>query len=151
VEAPGPPMTLGNIRANGVRSLAVWCGGRGCNHQAVLDVSAFPDDVPVPMFGPRMVCTRCGIFGADAPSAVRVGFASGAGSAPCIAQGGQQSQGVAAINPVMHQEASEEGAHLRPPRESQGHPSATPMAAVSSESRPQSTASWGYQSPALPS
>jgi hypothetical protein len=49
---------------------------------------------------------------------------SGAGGAPCVAQGGQQPQGVAAINPVMHQEASEEGAHLRPPRESQGHPSA---------------------------
>ena len=24
-----------------------------------------PDDVPVPTFGPRMVCTRCGILGAD--------------------------------------------------------------------------------------
>jgi hypothetical protein len=24
------------------------------------------DDVPVPSFGPRMVCTRCGIIGADA-------------------------------------------------------------------------------------
>jgi hypothetical protein len=25
-----------------------------------------PDDVLVPRFGPRMVCTRCGIIGADA-------------------------------------------------------------------------------------
>jgi hypothetical protein len=25
-----PPMTLGNMRANGVRTLAVWCLGRGC-------------------------------------------------------------------------------------------------------------------------
>ena len=25
-----------------------------------------PDDVPVPTFCPRMVCTRCGIIGADA-------------------------------------------------------------------------------------
>jgi hypothetical protein len=24
------PLTLGNMRANGVRTLAVWCGGRGC-------------------------------------------------------------------------------------------------------------------------
>jgi hypothetical protein len=24
------------------------------------------DNVPVPTFGPRMVCTRCGIIGADA-------------------------------------------------------------------------------------
>jgi hypothetical protein len=28
--------------------------------------TAAADDVPVPSFGPRMVCTRCGIIGADA-------------------------------------------------------------------------------------
>jgi hypothetical protein len=49
--------------------------------------------------------------------AVLRGRGSGAGGAPCIAQGGQQPQGVAPINPVMHQEASEEGAHLCSPRE----------------------------------
>jgi hypothetical protein len=58
------PMTLGNMCANGVRSLAVWCAGRGC-HQATVDVSAFNDDMPVPAFGPRMVCTACGAIGAD--------------------------------------------------------------------------------------
>jgi hypothetical protein len=26
------PMTLGNMRSNGVRTLAAWCLGRGCNH-----------------------------------------------------------------------------------------------------------------------
>jgi hypothetical protein len=26
----------------------------------------WPDEVPVPTFGPRMVCTGCGIIGADA-------------------------------------------------------------------------------------
>ncbi len=25
-------MTLGNMRANGVRTLATWCLGRGCDH-----------------------------------------------------------------------------------------------------------------------
>jgi hypothetical protein len=25
-----PPMALGNMRANGVRTLGVWCSGRGC-------------------------------------------------------------------------------------------------------------------------
>ena len=59
-------MTLGNMRANGVRTLAVGCGGRGCNHASVLDVSAYSDDVPVPAFGPRMVCTACGAIGVDA-------------------------------------------------------------------------------------
>lgn len=60
------PMTLGNMRANGIRALTIWCGGRWCNHEAVLDVASFPDDVPVPSFGPRMVCTVCGAIGADA-------------------------------------------------------------------------------------
>jgi hypothetical protein len=53
-------MTLGNMRANGVRTLAVYCDGRGCDHRTVLDVSAYPDDVPVPSFGPRLRCERCG-------------------------------------------------------------------------------------------
>jgi hypothetical protein len=57
-------MTLGNMRANGVHSLAVRCSV--CHHQAVLSVDRWPDHVPVPSFGPRMVCTRCGIIGADA-------------------------------------------------------------------------------------
>jgi hypothetical protein len=37
--------------------------------------------------------------------------------APRIAHGGNPSQGIAAINPVMHQEPFDEGAHLISPRE----------------------------------
>lgn len=59
------PMTLANMRANGVRALAVQCGGRLCNRSVILDVSAYADDVPVPAFGPRMDCTLCGAIGAD--------------------------------------------------------------------------------------
>jgi hypothetical protein len=57
-------MTLGNMRANGVRSLAVSC--HLCHHRAILSADTWPDHVPVPAFGPRMMCTRCGIIGADA-------------------------------------------------------------------------------------
>jgi hypothetical protein len=32
-------MTLGNMRANGVRTLAAWCLGRGCDQVGILDVS----------------------------------------------------------------------------------------------------------------
>jgi hypothetical protein len=53
---PGDPMTLGNMRANGVRSLAVSCWQ--CHHQPVLTADSWPHDVPVPTFGPRMVCSR---------------------------------------------------------------------------------------------
>jgi hypothetical protein len=35
-------------------------------HQAVLSVVCWPDNIAVPTFGPRMVCTRCGVIGADA-------------------------------------------------------------------------------------
>jgi hypothetical protein len=59
-------MTLGNMRANGVRTLAAWYLGRGCDHFRVLDVSGYPDDVPVPSFGPRLRCERCGHLGAEA-------------------------------------------------------------------------------------
>jgi hypothetical protein len=62
--APLVPMTLANMRAQGVRSLSVSCWL--CHHGAVLGVDPWPDDVPVPSFGPRMVCTGCGIVGADA-------------------------------------------------------------------------------------
>jgi hypothetical protein len=34
-------MTLGNMRGNGVRTLAVRCLGRGCNHHSTLDVSGY--------------------------------------------------------------------------------------------------------------
>jgi hypothetical protein len=38
----------------------------GGAHEAALDVEPWPDGVAVPTFGARMVCTRCGIVGADA-------------------------------------------------------------------------------------
>jgi hypothetical protein len=56
-------MTLGNIRQTGVQSLAVHSDL--CHHEAVLEVEAWPDYVLVPAFRRRMVCTKCGIIGAD--------------------------------------------------------------------------------------
>jgi hypothetical protein len=57
------PMTLGNMRDR-CHSLDVSCWI--CHHQAVLSADHWPDHLPVPTFGPRMVCTHCGIIGADA-------------------------------------------------------------------------------------
>jgi hypothetical protein len=56
-------MALDNMRENGVRSLFV--SGWQCHHQVVLSADNWPDDIPVPAFGPRMVCTKCGMVGAD--------------------------------------------------------------------------------------
>ena len=54
-------MTLGNMRALGVRSLAVTC--ELCHHEAVLSAERWGDGVLVQAFRPRMVCSRCGIIG----------------------------------------------------------------------------------------
>jgi hypothetical protein len=58
------PMTLGNMRSLGLRSLFATC--LACGHKTKVNVDAWPDDVPVPSFGPRMRCTKCGNRGADA-------------------------------------------------------------------------------------
>ena len=60
----GPPMTLANMRAQGVHSLWVVCNL--CHHEAVMNVDRFGETAPVPAFGPRMACTRYGIIGAFA-------------------------------------------------------------------------------------
>ncbi len=54
-------MTLANMRQQGVRSLWVVC--ELCHQEAVMNVDRFGADVPVPAFGPRVVCTNCGIIG----------------------------------------------------------------------------------------
>jgi hypothetical protein len=43
---PGPPMTLANMRANGVRAVTATC--EACNHQADVSVEAMPETVTVP-------------------------------------------------------------------------------------------------------
>ena len=50
--------------ALGVQSPNMSC--RNCHHQVVLTADRWPDDVALPTFRPRMVCTGCGIVGADA-------------------------------------------------------------------------------------
>jgi hypothetical protein len=44
-ESGGPPMMLGNVRANGVRSIAVSCWQ--CHHEAVLSADRWPGHMAV--------------------------------------------------------------------------------------------------------
>ena len=46
------------------KSLIVYCAA--CPRDVVFNVDRYPASVPVPAFGPHMVCTGCGMIGADA-------------------------------------------------------------------------------------
>jgi hypothetical protein len=65
MQPPITPMTLGNMRENGVRSLLVTCSNVTCRHEKIVNVDAYGDDLFVSSFGPRMRCERCGQRGAD--------------------------------------------------------------------------------------
>jgi hypothetical protein len=43
------PMTLGNMRENGVRSLLVTCSIVTCRHEKIVTVDAYGDDLRRPM------------------------------------------------------------------------------------------------------
>jgi hypothetical protein len=62
----GPPMTLGNMRQNGVRRLRAYCYAPGCHHEANIDVESWPDDMEIPSIGPRLRCQQCGARSAEA-------------------------------------------------------------------------------------
>jgi hypothetical protein len=53
---PGPPMTLGNRRELGCGTLVGYCLNDACCHQALIDVSKYPNDVEVPSFQRRIKC-----------------------------------------------------------------------------------------------
>jgi hypothetical protein len=56
---------MGHIRSHGVTRLLVYCNATQCNHSAMVDADALSDDVPVRSLCPHMVCTHCGLIGAD--------------------------------------------------------------------------------------
>jgi hypothetical protein len=57
---PGPPMDLASMRRQGVRNLIAFCLNESCRHQAVIDVSSYPGDTPVPWFRSKVKCAKCG-------------------------------------------------------------------------------------------
>jgi hypothetical protein len=54
----GPPMTLGNMRQNSVRSVIATC--QICGHKADVNVDALPETIIVPEIGRRLRCSQCG-------------------------------------------------------------------------------------------
>jgi hypothetical protein len=55
------PVTMGH----GCRELLVYCASTWCNHSATLNADWLPDDAVLLALKPRMVCTACGLIGAD--------------------------------------------------------------------------------------
>ena len=53
-----PPMSLANMRQNGVYSVSAVC--ETCRHESVVNVYALPEAVPVPEVGQHLRCSRCG-------------------------------------------------------------------------------------------
>jgi len=60
-----PPVTICHIRGHGCRHLLVYCGSGRCHHSACIKGDWLPDDLPVRSLCGRMVCTVCGMIGAD--------------------------------------------------------------------------------------
>jgi hypothetical protein len=60
---PGPAMTLGNMRALGVKRLIASCLNDACRHTALIDVFSYPDETEIPYFKSRVVCAKCGSRG----------------------------------------------------------------------------------------
>jgi hypothetical protein len=58
-------VTLGHIRSHGCRDLLVYCVSGRCHHSASMNADHLPDGLPVRYLCPRMVCTSCGLVGAD--------------------------------------------------------------------------------------
>jgi hypothetical protein len=57
-EKPGPPMTLPDMRANGVRAVIATC--EACGHKADVNVDALPETIVVPEAGRQLRCSQCG-------------------------------------------------------------------------------------------
>lgn len=76
-DPPIAPMTLGNMRHNGVRAVVATC--RGCKRSVEVVVDQLGDEVFVPDAGLRMRCSTCGHRGAETVPAWRTRRAPGMG------------------------------------------------------------------------
>jgi hypothetical protein len=57
-------MTLAAICASWAwQNLIAFCLNDACRHHAVIDVSSYPGDTPVPWFQSKVKCGKCGARG----------------------------------------------------------------------------------------
>jgi hypothetical protein len=58
-------ITLGEIRAAGVRDLLVYCADYKCSHGIRMSADRWPDHIRLSDLEPLFVCQACGRRGAD--------------------------------------------------------------------------------------
>jgi hypothetical protein len=58
-------ITLGEMRASGVRGLLVCCSDYKCSHSNAISADRWADDIRLSDLEPPFTCTACGIKGAD--------------------------------------------------------------------------------------
>jgi hypothetical protein len=58
-------ITLGEMRAMGVRGLLVYCSDYHCSHWIAISGDQRPDDVRLSDIEARFICQACGQRGAD--------------------------------------------------------------------------------------
>jgi hypothetical protein len=71
-------ITLGEMRASGVRGLLVYCGDYKCAHSVPIRGDQWPGDVRLSDLEPLFVCKVCGHRGTD----MRPNLAEAKGRAP---------------------------------------------------------------------
>ena len=107
---PGPPMDLANMRRQGVHHLIAHCLNDSCRHQALIDVSKYPGDTPVPWFAGKVVCNKCGPRGNRHRRATELGGSAGLNRRLVRPAGNAERRGVMARWHVDY--LGKKGSHL---------------------------------------
>ena len=58
-------ITLGEMRAMGIRGLLIYCADYKCSHNVAISADQWPDDVRLSDLEALFVCQACGLKGAD--------------------------------------------------------------------------------------
>jgi hypothetical protein len=58
-------ITLGEMRASGVRGLLIYCADYKCSYSIAISTDPWPDDTRLSDLEDRFTCTACGNKGAE--------------------------------------------------------------------------------------
>jgi hypothetical protein len=58
-------ITLGEMRAMGIRGLLIYCSDYHCSHNIEISADQWPDDVRLSDLEPLFTCQACGLKGAE--------------------------------------------------------------------------------------